>query len=141
MPDVLDAASQAMIRDVVGAVNANTVEIRLTHEGLPGSEVVRFSPGALFCYDITWVSGESIHGSCWYDPDGFDQDIRFPASVVDPIRVRKWRAHFPDYVIWRVEHAPRDRNSQTRMFRTPDATLPICPDALESTISPRAQNE
>lgn len=139
MPDALDDQTLAEIRAVVGAVNANTLVLPGRHGGpleQAGLQLI-FRPGELFCYDVSWIERESIHGSCWYDPHGFDWEAVSPGDWnLDrfPVMVRR-RAHFPDYVVWKVDHAPRKRNAQNRMFRTPTATLPICPDTLESPIS------
>lgn len=134
MPDVLDAATQAMMADVCGSVNRNELV-------LPGrfETILTFPPGTLVCWDIEWIPGSEIMGQCWYDPDGFDLEAVCPLARLS-VMVRR-RAHFPDHVLWRVDLAPHDRYAQMRMFRLPDATLPICPDDVGSMIPTRAPNE
>jgi hypothetical protein len=105
MLDELDKQTLAEIRDVVGAVNAEAVEIILTYEWLPTSDVARFSPGTLLCWDVDWIAPGPIVGRAYYDPDGWDVEViatPWGCRLEGPRRIRR-RAHFPDYIVWRVE--------------------------------------
>jgi hypothetical protein len=100
MLDELDKQTLAEIRDVVGAVNDTAVILPGPH-----GTTLEFLPGTLLCWDVDWIAPGPIVGRAYYDPDGWDVEViatPWGCRLEGPRRIRR-RAHFPDYIVWRVE--------------------------------------